>query len=186
MKSTKWLHGGGRQPLALVLLLLFLSGGEVQALSTDKDQPIEVEADGMEIDEGKGVTTYRGNVEVVQGSIRLKADTVYIFQSAGNTDRLEAEGKPVYFRQRPDGKQEDVRGHASRIEYNTNSELLYMVGDAVLFPGDGHKLTSQRITYDRVKAVMKAGAAVSHGKKPEKSGRVKTVLAPRKKSTTAK
>ncbi len=179
MKSTEWFCGSRR---FWVLALALALGGEALALSTDKDQPIEVEADGMEIDEGKGVTTYHGNVEVVQGSIRLKADTVYIFQSEGNTDRLEAVGDPVYFRQRPDGKQEDVRGHASRIEYNTNSELLYMVGDAVLYPGDGHKLTSQRITYDRVRAVMKAGAAVSHGEKPAKPGRVKTILAPRKKS----
>jgi len=184
MKLTKWLCCGGQKSLALSLLLLF--GGEVLALSSDKEQPIQVEADGMEIDEGKGVTTYSGNVLVIQGSIRLKADKVYVFQSAGNTDRLEAEGKPVYFQQRPDGKDEDVKGNALRIEYNTNSELLYMVGDAVLFPGDGHELTSQRITYDRVKAVMKAGAAVSRGKKPAKSGRVRTVLAPRKKSAAEK
>ncbi len=181
MKLTERLHSGGQHVLVLGLLLLF--GGEVLALSTDKDQPIQVEADGMEIDEGKGVTIYSGDVEMVQGSIRIKADKIYIFQSEGNTDRLEAEGKPVYFRQRPDGKKEDVKGNALRIEYNTNSELLYMVGDAVLYPGDGHKLTSQRITYDRVKAVMKAGAAVSKGKSVKKSGRVKTVLAPRKKST---
>ncbi len=184
MKSIKWLRCGGQLSFALTLLLLF--GGEVLALSTYKDEPIEVEADGMEIDEAKGVTTYSGNVEVIQGSIRLKADKVYVFQSAGNTDRLEAEGRPVYFRQRPDGKKEDVKANALRIEYNTNSELLYMVGDAVLFPGGGHKLTSQRITYDRVKAVMKAGAAVSRGKKPVKSGRVKTILAPRKKSAAKK
>jgi len=184
MKFTKQLCCGGQQLLLLALLLLL--GSEVLALSSDKEQPIQVEADGMEIDEGKGVTTYSGNVVVVQGSIRLKADKVFVFQSEGNTDRLEAEGKPAYFRQRPDGKDEDVKGNASRIEYNTNSELLYMIGNAELFPGDGNKLTSQRITYDRVKAVMKAGAAVTTGKKPVKSGRVKTILAPRKKSAAAK
>ena len=184
MKFTKWLSCSGQQWLALSLLLLF--GTEVLALSSDKEQPIQVEADGMEIDEGKGVTTYSGNVVVIQGSIKLKADKVFVYQSEGNTDRLEAEGKPAYFQQRPDGKSEDVKGNASRIEYNTNSELLYMIGNAVLYPGDGHKLTSQRITYDRVKAVMKAGAAVAGGKKAVKSGRVKTILAPRKKSAAKK
>jgi len=184
MKPTKWLSGGW-QPL-LILSLSCLLGGEALALSSDKEQPIQVEADGMEIDEAKGVTTYSGNVVVIQGSIRLKADKVFVFQSEGSTDRLEAIGKPAYFQQRPDGKDQDVKGNASRIEYNTNSELLYMIGNAVLLPGDGNKLTSQRITYDRVKAVMKAGAAVTGGKKTVKSGRVKTILAPRKKSAATK
>lgn len=184
MKLTKRLCRGGQQLLALSLLLL--CGSEVLALSTDKDQPIQVEADGMEVDEGKGITTYSGNVVVIQGSIRLTADKVYIFQSEGNTDRLEAVGKPAYFQQRPDGKDEDVKGNSLRMEYDTNSELLDMIGDAVLFPGDGHKLTSQHITYDRVKAVMKAGAAVAGEKTPVKSGRVQTTLAPRKKSASKK
>ena len=184
MKSTKWLSCGRQQLLVLTLSLLL--AGEVLALSSDKEQPIQVEADGMEIDEAKGMTTYSGNVVVVQGSIILKADKVFFFQSEGNTDRLEAVGKPAYFQQRPDGKDKDVKGNASRIEYNTNSELLYMIGDAVLLPGDGNKLTSQRITYDRVKAVMKAGAAVTGGKRAVKSGRVKTILAPRKKSAATK
>ncbi len=184
MKPTKWLNSGWQQLLILSLSLLL--SGEVLALSSDKAQPIQVEADGMEIDEAKGMTTYSGNVVVVQGSIILKADKVFIFQSEGNTDRLEAEGTPAYFQQRPDGKDQDVKGNASRIEYNTNSELLYMIGNAVLFPGDGNKLTSQRITYDRVKAVMKAGAAVKGGKKAGKPGRVKTILTPHKKSAATK
>lgn len=169
-----------------LLLTLSLPCGQALALATDKDQPIQVEADGMEIDEQTGVTTYIGNVEMVQGSIRLKADKVRIFQNDTGTDRMEAEGKPAEFRQRPDNKNEDVKGYALLIKYSTNSELLYMIGDAVLLPGDGHKLASEHITYDRVNAVMKAGAAIPGVKKSRKSGRIKTTLAPRKKKAAAK
>ena len=177
-------QGTSRLSAFTLLLALLLSGGHAMALSTDKDQPIEVEADGMEIDDRTGVTIYTGNVEMQQGSIRLKADKVTIHQNDNKDDRLEAEGNPVRFRQRPDGKKEDVKGHALRVHYYTNSELIYFIDDAVLFPGDGHKLESQRITYDRVKAVMKAGAAVSKtGKAPKKTGRIRTTIAPRKQKT---
>lgn len=169
-----------------LLLALLLPGGQALALATDKDQPIQVEADGMEIDEQTGITTYVGNVEMTQGSIRLQADKIKIFQNEEGTERMEAEGKPVKFRQRPDNKEQDVRGYALHIKYNTNSELLYMMGEAVLFPGDGHKLTSENITYDRVKAVMKAGTAIPGVKKGGKSGRIKTTLAPRKKKAAKK
>lgn len=180
-------QAASRFPAFTLLFTLLLCGGHAMALSTDKDQPIEVEADGMEIDDRTGVTIYTGNVEMQQGSIRLKADKATIYQNGNKDDRLEAEGNPVHFRQRPDGKKEDIKGHAKRIHYYTNSELVYMIGDAVLFPGDGHKLESQRITYDRVKAVMKAGAAVpKSGKGPKKTGRVKTIIAPSKKKDKKK
>ncbi len=188
MKSNDPFTPGNQRPAALALLLaLLLCAGHALALSTDKDQPIEVEADGMEIDESKGVTIYYGNVEMQQGSIRLKADKVTIYQNDDESDRLEAEGNPVRFRQRPDGKQEDVRGTARRVKYHINSELLYLIGNAKLFPGDGHKLESERITYDRVRAVMKAGAAVAKsGKKTRTKTRVRTTIAPRKKKDAGK
>ena len=188
MKSNKPpLHNTHWLLASLLLLALLMCTSHALALSTDKDQPIEVEADSMEIDEGKGITIYEGNVEIQQGSIRVKADKVTIYQNDDENDRIVADGNPVRFRQRPDGKQEDVKGNAKRVQYYLNSELLYLINDAELFPGDGHKLASDHITYDRVKAIMKAGAAVTKaGKKVKTKTRVRTTIAPRKKKDNKK
>lgn len=159
-----------------MLLSLILPATGALALSTDKDQPIVVEADGMEVDDGKGITIYQGNVVLDQGSIHLTADKVTILQKKGTTDEIIAEGKPVNFRQRPDGKDEDVKGSSHRVEYKTNSELIYLIGDAVLINEDGSSTKSDRITYDRTKAVMTAGTK-ARGKQ-----RVRTIIEPKKDS----
>lgn len=167
-------------PAAAMLLWLILPAGNALALSTDKDQPIVVEADGMEVDDGKGITTYQGNVVLDQGSIHLTADKLIILQKNGATDEIQAEGQPVKFRQRPDGKDKDVKGSSKQLKYKTNSELIYLIGDAVLINEEGSSTKSDRITYDRTRAVMTAGA------KAKGRTRVKTVIEPSKKDGSSK
>ncbi len=144
------------------LLWALLSCGSVLALSTDKDQPIDIEADSVDLDDRKGISVYQGDVVVTQGSIRVTADKVTVHHQAHKPDRLEADGNPVTFRQRPDGKDTDIEGEAKRVEYEVDSELLYLIGNAVLTQG-ADSFKSDRITYDRTKAKVLAGA-VAKGK----------------------
>ena len=165
---------------AATLLLLLLPAASALALSTDKEQPIIVEADSMEIDDRKGLTIYQGNVVLDQGSIHMTADKVTIVQKTGKADQIVAVGNPVKFRQRPDGKDEDIKGSSKRLEYETDSELIYLIGYAVLITEGGSSTRSDRITYDRLKAVMTAGA------KAKGSGRVRTIIEPSKKGNAGK
>ena len=57
----------------VLLALLFALSCSAHALSSDKDQPIELAADSVDVDEGKGVSTYKGNVDLRQGSMKLLA-----------------------------------------------------------------------------------------------------------------
>ena len=57
----------------LVALALGLPGS-ASALSTDRDQPINLEADEAELDQTEGVSTYVGNVVVTQGSMKVESD----------------------------------------------------------------------------------------------------------------
>ena len=54
--------------------LLSLLSTSAAALESDASQPIYVEADSVEINDGTGVSVYQGNVDVTQGSIHLTAD----------------------------------------------------------------------------------------------------------------
>jgi lipopolysaccharide export system protein LptA len=142
----------------LVLALLWVASGPAQALSTDKDQPLDLEADSAEIDEAKGQSTYLGNVVASQGSMRLESDRLTLFHKDSKAERLEAVGKPARFQQVPDGATEPVRARAQRMEYRFDSEELLLTGDATVVQGrDTFK--SDRITYDRVRSVVKGGAA---------------------------
>lgn len=46
--------------------------------SKSADQPIDIAADALEIQQNQQVAVFKGNVEAIQGDIRLKADTLRV------------------------------------------------------------------------------------------------------------
>ncbi|MES9897521.1 MAG: lipopolysaccharide transport periplasmic protein LptA [Sedimenticola sp.] len=142
----------------LAISLLPAMPSLAQALQSDKNQPTQIEADSVEIDDGKGISIYKGNVVMTQGSIQFKADKVVVTQREEKADQITATGTPVQFQQEMDNNEGMVKGRSKRIEYEADSEILYMINDAVLTQNKD-TFTSDRITYDRAKAVVKAGAS---------------------------
>ena len=140
----------------LALMMLILASQAGLALESDKEQPIELAADSVDIDESKGMSIYRVNVDLRQGSMHLQADVVTVYQNKRKPTKIIAEGRPVKFQQQSDKGL--VKGRAKRAEYEVDSENLVMIGDAVLLQGND-SMRSDRIVYDRVKSVVKAGAA---------------------------
>lgn len=138
--------------------LLLMIPSVTLALQSDKDQPTYIEADSADMDDGKGVSIYQGNVVITQGSIRLTADKVVVTQKKDKADHLVATGRPVHFQQKMDDDQGLVKGRAKKVEYEADSEIIYLIDDAVLNQNKDI-FTSDRITYDRAKAVVKAGAS---------------------------
>jgi lipopolysaccharide export system protein LptA len=147
-----------RRLTGLAGLVLALAAGQAAALAADKEQPIDLEADAADIDEAKGVSVYTGNVVATQGSMRLESERLTVHHPGGKAQRIEADGRPARFQQMPDGQTVPVRARANHLEYLVTSEELVMTGNAELIQGrDTFK--SDRIVYDRVKSVVKGGAA---------------------------
>ena len=157
--------------IALLVLAFGTASERGLALSSDKDQPIELEADGVELDEGRGISIYRGDVELNQGTMRLNADQLTVTHAGTRPTKIVAEGRPVRFRQLPDDSKQFVYGRAQRAEYGIDSEELVLIGNARLEQGDD-SFQSDRIVYDRINARIKAGAA-AEGKE-----RVKITISP--------
>lgn len=139
----------------LLPALLLLVATSVQALSSDKDEPIQLAADSVDVDEGRGLSVYKGDVDLRQGSMRLQADTVTVKQQGRQPNRIIAEGS-VRFVQ--DSGKGPVNARARKAEYEVNSEVLELTGDASLTQA-GDTMKSDRIIYDRVRHKVKAGAA---------------------------
>ena len=140
----------------LFALFLALVSGTAFALDSDSMQPIELAADSVDFNEAKGLSIYKGDVDLRQGSIRLRGDLVTVYQDGLDPKKVVAEGRPVKFEQLIDKGQ--VKGEALRVEYEVNSENIILIGDAVLTQGKD-SMRSDRIVYDRINAVVKAGAA---------------------------
>jgi len=137
--------------------LLILSG-MAQGLPSDKDMPVNIEADSGEIDQATGTTVYQGDVIITQGSMKLEAHKVTVEYKDKKPHQLTATGAPARFKQKPDESKEWVHGKGNKIEYLIDSEELILTDNAELKQGDD-SFSSDRIVYDRVKSKLKAGAA---------------------------
>lgn len=162
--------------IRLALLAACLAGAQAApALSTDKDQPISIEADRADIDDNKGISVYQGNVVVTQGSLRLAADTVTVYSPKRNLQKLVAQGAPARFKQRPNGEQEDMRAQALRMEYSVETEKLLLLDGAHLWQAK-NEFSGNRIEYDTVNDVVTASKA------PSGKERVQVIIQPKAKS----
>ncbi len=152
------------------LLGLSLLAGAGWAADPEK-QPVQVEADRLEIDEQRDLSVYQGNVVIIQGDLRLQADRVEVRGAQGKAELLTATGKPVRFQTKPGKGGKPVNGEAERLEYVLNADVITLSDNARVTQG-ADVFSSERIQYDRKRSQIKAGAAVG-GK------RIRMLIAPK-------
>ena len=101
-----------------LFLLVPLVSINVHALSTDKQQDIEIEADTAEKDDIKQIAIYRGDVIVTQGSIKMTGHTMTVyFDDNDEMELVIMEGTPATYRQLPDDSQIYDEAEALQMEY---------------------------------------------------------------------
>lgn len=105
------------------------------ALSTDRDQPADIDADDVEIDFKTGKRIFIGNVRVIQGTLRVKADKIIAQYKDGQLKDATAYGSPAKFRQRPDGKEHDVEGEGKTIYIDELNNTITLKKKAALKQG---------------------------------------------------
>ena len=125
--------------LSILISLSFIVGltysAHSAALSTDRDQPAQIESDDTVIDFTTGVRTLTGNVLVVQGTLRLKADKLVGTYNKGELVKAVADGSLARFKQRPDGKPDDVEGWGKKIVVDYSDNTITLIGKAALKQG---------------------------------------------------
>ena len=154
-------------------------------LSTDKDQPIEVEADEAELDDLNDVSVYRGNVIVRQGSIHMTGDVMTVYSKGGDElDHLIIEGNPATYQQLPDNSTVHDQAKAMRMEYYELKNLVVLIRDAWV-KQESSTLVGERIEYNtelsRVKAWSQPGGGAAQATtETEKKSRVKLIIKKKK------
>lgn len=139
-----------------ILLTAGMIPATVCALSSDREQPMLIEADRAELNDAEGISVYRGNVKVTQGTLVLTGDTMTVLNKGDDVDKVIMDGTPATYKQRPDNKDQDVRAKALRMEYYTDPEHIILLHEAEV-EQEGDRLQSERIEYDVVKDKVNAG-----------------------------
>ncbi|MBL7004795.1 MAG: lipopolysaccharide transport periplasmic protein LptA [Gammaproteobacteria bacterium] len=143
--------------LKLLCFLLFFSS-PIWALETDNDQPIDISADSLNIDEAKHISIYKGNVILQQGSLNINADTLVLyFNEQNELDYMEASGSPVHFKQKNEDQKWMTGLAKSMIYYDQQSELT-LKKDAEFNTGNEH-IKSHYIQVNTNNNSLQAGAS---------------------------
>lgn len=133
----------------------------------ESDQPIEIVADSLAVDQGSETATFQGQVEAAQGTLRLTADKVVVnyggtggeAEGAGRIDKLRAEGA-VFL----SNGAETAQGQWA--DYDVAGGEVRMGGGVVLTQGD-NAISGETLYID-----------LNAGKGKISGGRVKSVFKP--------
>ena len=148
------------------------------ALESDSSQPIFIDSNSAAFDEKQQTSTYTGNVNAVQGSIRIDAEKLVVYMKDGNIIKLVATGSPSKFKQLPAEGKEVIFGEGLINEFYPDKNLLIFMKNASVWQGDA-KQSSEYIEYDTKNSLLKAGEASPQG------NRVHSVIKPKQQPSKA-
>lgn len=128
--------------------------------TSDRDAPIEVAANALSVDQATGEAVFDGDVEIIQGNMRLTAALVNVVYDAtgdGIAKLLASGGVSI-----ASGKDS---ADADTAEYDVETGVIRMVGNVSLVQ-QGTKITAGKMDVN-----LNDNTAAFHG-------RVRTVLQP--------
>lgn len=168
------------QLLPACLALLFAC--TALAERADRNQPIELEADTMVVNDAKRTSTYTGNVILTQGTLQIRADKLVVREDAQGFQHSTSYGNPTTFRQKMEGKNAYIEGSAQRIEYDGRMDKVQLYTRAWVKRGEDI-VHGEYIMYD---ASAEYAEVIGAGKPAEGAaapgGRVRAIIQPKKKA----
>lgn len=155
------------------------------AESADKNQPIDLEADTVKVDDAKQLSIYTGNVILTQGTLVIRAEKLIVqedSQGFQHSTSLGTPNKPTTFKQKREGKNEYMEGSAQRIEYDGRMDKVQLYTRAWVKRGEDI-IHGDYIMYDanaEYAEVIGGGKDSANSNAPK--GRVRAVIQPKNKA----
>jgi len=175
--------------MALLSASIMLGGTNALAQSAlsngsfDTDQPIEIMADSLEVQQDQQIATFAGNVQVLQGEIRLKAERLVVYYSDNKTTTASTDSGEV-----PKIRKIDVQGNVflsspretakgDKGTYDVLNKQINLHGNVVLTQGQ-NVLRGDKMVLDLVSGKSRIiGSGTGNS-----SGRVRGIFVPQKKN----
>ena len=146
-------------PLLGAALLLAVMPFSARGLSSDRDQPMTIEADKATLNEKTGNSVYEGNVHVQQGTLVLQGNKMTVQLNDNTLETIILTGSPATYRQRPDGKDTDQHAEAGRIEYHATEDRVILLENARVWQSGAEEFRSERIIFNLKNNTVNAGGS---------------------------
>jgi len=125
---------------------LLLAVNPAFALKTDRQKPLEVNADSTDGTLGDGTATLEGSVVIRQGTLLITADRAEVEKAEGRARRVELNGNPVHLQQEIE-EQGLVTAQARKIEYEVATGIVTLSGAADVVHPQYH-ISGEVLEYD--------------------------------------
>ena len=171
--NTRARHIDGR--IAFALTGLFAASAAF-ALGTDRQKPMDVTADYSKITQGSdkqpGTSYLRGNVHVVQGTMKANGAEATIHQKKnGDVARVVMTGKQAHVEQQQDGGG-SMSADADRIDFDNDTGIAVLTGSVKVVQSGRGEFRGEKMTYNTNTGEMESGEVGS-------GGRVHMILQPK-------
>jgi lipopolysaccharide export system protein LptA len=148
------------------------------------EKPVNLEADRITVDDANKVQIFEGNVQLVRGTLIIRADKMVVTQDAAGFQKGVAYGGPgglAHFREKREGKDEYVDGEAERIEHDGRQDKTELFNRAWVKSGLD-EVRGQYISYDGITEhyLVTSGPNATSAAATGKPDRVRAVIQPRK------
>ena len=157
----------------------------------DTSLPIEINADNLEVDQANQTALFSGNVDAVQGKIKVKSDRMTVYYRANgqkSAPGVAGTGPQTISKVKVNGNvrvntlEEAAKGDNG--VYDVEHSILQLEGSVILTQGD-NIIQGDKLVYnlDTGKSVVSSLGQDAGKNKEEKKpkGRVKSVFVPDKK-----
>lgn len=155
-----------------------------RAEKADRDKPVNIEADRLSVDDVKKLQIFEGNVQLVKGTLIIRADRIVVTQDDDGFQRGVATGTPTVpprFRQKREGQDEYIEGEGERIEHDAKAEKTEFFNRAWVKSGLD-EVRGQFISYDaRTENYFVTSGPNGTRALPNSGERVRAVIQPKNK-----
>ena len=138
-----------------MLVSFMLTSSFALAKTSDQNQPLNIEADSVEIREQQGISIYKGHVNISRGSMLIKGQLIHITRKKNDTFIINVEGTPASFRQLNDSD-EEVSAESQKMTFSSATGILTLDKQASLIQGQ-NQFTSEHIVYNTKQDIVQAG-----------------------------
>ncbi|OED41114.1 lipopolysaccharide transport periplasmic protein LptA [Endozoicomonas sp. (ex Bugula neritina AB1)] len=145
-------------------------------LASDRGKPIEIESNSADIDNKKGVSVYRGDVIMTQGTTRITGDIITIYTKQRDVSKVVAEGETAraYYEEQQDKGQGILQAWGFTIRYDVLQEDIELIRDGELLQ-KGDTFKGENIHYNLTLQTVSAKGRPQEGS----NGRVQMIIQPR-------
>ena len=167
---------------------VMLAAAPARAEKADRDKPVNIEADRVSVDDVKKIQTFDGNVQLVKGTLIIRAERIVVIQDDDGYQRGIATGTasvPPRFRQKREGQDEYIEGEGERIEHDAKAEKTEFFNRAWVKSGLD-EVRGQFISYDaRSEQYFVTSGPNGTRAKPGSGDRVRAVIQPKNSGAAA-